>query len=263
MALAPRTFGGTGIEVSPLTLGTMRFSEKSLSVAATCSLIAYAHERGVNTHHVSHEYQSFALYREALLSFPQSFRDSLVIIAKLPFPHFKGGEADISVFEQGVDRYREWLRLEKLDIVQWLFRSEPLDDSIRIPRLLACTDALRDRFAGLVRARKVGAIACFPYSAGFWRQAAKLGLADSQVNYLNLLETDCCEFLDCPFIAIRPLAAGKLSARGGGVDPEFLEMLRDAAGVADSFRAFPMGLALNFPLWHPNVSSVVLSVRDA
>src|SRR5258708_15068279 len=186
MSLGHLLFGPAGIKVSPLTLGTMRFSEKGLSVSSVPSLIAFAFDAGVTTHHVSNEYPSFELYREALSTFPQSFRDKLVIIAKLSFPHFKDVDPNVSVFHQRVDQYLEWLGRDTIDVVQWLFRSEPLEDSIRIPRLSACAEDLRGCFQDLIRSRKVGTIAAFPYTSGFWRLSAKLGLVDSQVNYLNL-----------------------------------------------------------------------------
>ncbi|HZE98460.1 MAG TPA: aldo/keto reductase [Planctomycetota bacterium] len=246
-----------------MTLGTMRFSEKGLSVSSVRSLISYAFEAGVTTHHVSNEYPSFELYREALSTFPKSFRDNLVIIAKLPFPHFKDVDLDVSVFRQRVDRYLEWLGVDKIDVVQWLFRSEPPDDSIRIPRLSACAEDLRGCFRDLIRSRKVGNIAAFPYTCGFWRLSAKLGLVDSQVNYLNLIETEYSEFLeDCHFIAIRPLAAGKLSGRGGGIGPDLAGALKAASIEGNDFPESLMGMALNFPLWHPNVASVIVGANS-
>lgn len=264
MALGLRLFGSAGIKVSPLTLGTMRFSEKNLTVASVRSLIAYAHERGVNTHHVSHEYQSFALYREALASFPKSFREGLAIIAKLPYPHFKDGKTDFSLFGKRVDEYLTWLGLEKIAVVQWLFRSEPLDDSIRIPKLRqACAEGLSGCFQDLISRGKVGNIASFPYTSDFWRQSKEIGLVDSQVNYLNLLETEYSEFLDdCYFIALRPLAAGRLGGRSGFIKGDLSDILKEVSDASGIPNRSLTSLALNFPLWHPKVASVVLSMNS-
>jgi aryl-alcohol dehydrogenase-like predicted oxidoreductase len=240
----------------------MRFSEKNLSAAAIRSLIAYAHERGVTTHHVSAEYASFASYCEALRSFPKAFRDGLAIIAKLPCPHFKDADPDIGLLRRRVDEYLESLGIDRIAVVQWLFRSEPLDDAVRIPLLEARAADLQSGFRELIGAGKAGEISAFPYTVAFMRHVSRLGLASSQVNYLNLLETEYAEFLEAgSFIAIRPLAAGKLGGRAGvDADPAWLPgALSD--GANDGADSLP-GLALNFPLWHPNVASVILGMNS-
>lgn len=262
VAVTQREFGRAGIWVSILALGTMRFAEKGLDVPAVRALIAEAADRGVLTHHVSTEYASHAVYREALLSFPKAFRDRLTLVAKLPFPHFKDADPRPALFAERLEACLRDMRVDRIGVVQWLFRSEPLDDALRIPRLRAVAPELAAIFAETVRTGKAGAIAAFPYTPNFWREAARLGLADGQVNYLNLLETDYVPFLDDGgFLAIRPLAAGKLSGRGAEAPREVAEALREAGEAADSPEALA-ALALNFPLWHPRVASVIVSLNS-
>jgi predicted oxidoreductase len=56
--------------ISKVALGTMRFADKNCSVSEVEELITVLYEEaGVNVHHSSYEYSSYALYTEALARF--------------------------------------------------------------------------------------------------------------------------------------------------------------------------------------------------
>lgn len=100
-----------------------------------------------------------------------------------------------------------------------------------------------ETFAGLKASGRVGALGVFPYSDAFLRAALDYAWTDGVVSYLNLQETETVPYLDRlasegrGFVAIRPLNAGALAA--------------------DAERA------IGFPLKHPAVASVIMSLSNA
>ena len=65
---APRNING--VSLGPLALGTMRFADRGLTKEELVNLFSFLYdELGVNAHHSSYEYNSYALYCEALALF--------------------------------------------------------------------------------------------------------------------------------------------------------------------------------------------------
>jgi hypothetical protein len=56
--------------ISPIALGTMRFADKGTSIDELVALFSLLYnEGGINVHHSSYEYASYALYCNAIASF--------------------------------------------------------------------------------------------------------------------------------------------------------------------------------------------------
>ena len=73
--------------LSNITLGTMRFFDKSLSLNEVTRLIEKAYDIGINTHHSSSEYSSYSLYTEALKK--GVCAKNVKHIVKISAPHFE------------------------------------------------------------------------------------------------------------------------------------------------------------------------------
>jgi len=77
----------TTLNLSNITLGTMRFFDKSLSINQVKNLIEEAFSIGINTHHSSSEYSSHTLYTKALKL--SKCANKVKHIVKVSAPHFE------------------------------------------------------------------------------------------------------------------------------------------------------------------------------
>jgi aryl-alcohol dehydrogenase-like predicted oxidoreductase len=220
-------------KLSPITLGTMRFLDKGLSVQDTKALLDYACDQGITSLHVSPEYSSYDLIKSAC----QSSKHQLMV--KLPAPHFDEERFDKQTLFERVDSFLKDFSAQSIDVAQWMWRMNPLDDDRRIERTRECLDAIKQAFDELKAAGKVKSFSCFPYSARYMRFIQESGLMCSQTNYLNFWEDDLYDGgIAAGAIALRPLGATRF--RGSS------RSLEDC---------------LNYVLSHPNIESAVISMH--
>lgn len=209
--LIKRHIPGSTVELSPITLGTMRLSEKKFDTSSTKMLIRDALAMQVDTHHFSDEYESFELLLNSYAGLKQTEKSQIKSICKLGNPHFDEELFNAEKLKLQIESYLTSTGLEQLSIVQWMWRLNPLDDSVRIERLKNCIQEMKESFQLLIKEGKVGDFACFPYSSDFMHEVRDLNLCKGQVNYLNLAEDDALDAgLGEYTIALRPLLAGKL-----------------------------------------------------
>jgi aryl-alcohol dehydrogenase-like predicted oxidoreductase len=197
----------------------------------------------VTTFHSSHEYEGHEFFARVLAGVRRARPAAeLVHIAKIAVPHFEEHGFSAARFRAHVERQRQVLGAERLDLVQWLVRSKPIADGPRLATLARSVDELSEVWERLVEDGKVGALASFPYSPAFARAVSDVPVVSGLCSYLNLDELDDAPLLDRlaaggkGFVALRPLHAGALAAS--------------------------LEEALTFPLLHPVVASIVLGVSS-
>lgn len=197
------------LSLSKITLGTMRFFDKSLSTKQVTNLIEDAFSTGINTHHSSAEYSSYVLYNEALKQ--ASCANKVKHIVKLSAPHFEDDTFSSKLLEQRVDKELRALNIETIDVLQWLLRSKPINDKNRLNTLLEYKDEIESVLQKLKQKGKVKSVFSFPYSVPFANAVEQLNEVDGIISYLNKEEQEYLKFAtEKPFIAIRPFFAGKL-----------------------------------------------------
>ena len=194
-------------------------------------------------------------------------------IAKIGVPHF--GEAEFSgkkLVTLVENRLRD-LGTERIDLVQWLVRHQPNEDHYRLEILTACQEELQTTWSKLEQEGKVAALASFPYSVPFAQAVLQLPSCQGLVTYLNLLELEMIPFLEQMaqqgqgYVAIRPLGGGLITS--DAVQAESTEkstpenqQVKAIASALDLSPAEITKFALQFPLLHPTVTSVMVSISS-
>lgn len=220
-----RRFGCTDIELSEVTFGSMRFVSGKLGPmddATGKRALEAAIAGGVTSVHSSYEYGTRWAVGEVLRDHPK--RHAIQHIIKAPVPDFDDAGFDEAKFRMRVEEALRELGAERIAIVQHLQRGVGNDvindargDPARIKamgevneRLAACADALKAE-------GKIGALACFPYTAGFAAPAVDSGIFDGVVAYWSLVETELAPVLDAMrargmgFVTMRSLLQGLLT----------------------------------------------------
>ena len=259
-----RELGRSGIELSTLTFGSMRMRPATVGEDDAVDLLHSLLDSGVTSFHSSREYESYDYFRAVLRKTLRSRGPTPVQhIVKIAVPHFDEKRFSAAKFRARVDQELVALDAERLDVVQWLIRQTPNEDELRLPILKRAATELAECWAELKRAGKVGALTVFPYTIPFAAEALQLDLCDGLATYLNLLETESGSLLDAMlergqgFLAIRPLLGGSLTGENT-VPGHLREAVASLQITAEDFVAF----CLSFPLLHPAVTSIVLSVSS-
>lgn len=205
----------SNVGLSNVTLGTMRFYDKNLSVNEVTEIIENCYEIGIDTHHSSLEYSSYQLYLKALKK--SVHKKQIKHIVKLSSPHFEDNPLSFSskTLETKIDKELINLDIEQIDVLQWLVRSKPISDTDRLNVLYQQTDEIEECLSNLKRKGKIKSTFSFPYSIPFAKEVIKLKQIDGIISYLNLKEEDYSDFANSvPFIAIRPFLRGTLIQDG-------------------------------------------------
>ncbi|MGF1627635.1 MAG: aldo/keto reductase [Alphaproteobacteria bacterium] len=287
-----RRLGGTDLDVSVLCYGPMRAAakapgddERSRSGARA---LAAALECGINFIHSSYEYGVRWMMNGVLKDHPK--RHDIHHVIKVPVPDFAdGGRFDAAKFRLRVEEALRDLAAERIAVLQWLWRSEPNDDALRLPMLPAVIDEAIATFEALRDEGKAGWLMPFPYTVPCARAAVEAGRFAGLAAYYNPLEMEMAALFPemerraMGFLCIRPLYQGILTDRRPNQEaldegdrlkaPEHAALFARRAAVASAF-ADEIGesmtsFALRFPLFSPVVASVVVGlnsedqVRDA
>jgi len=213
------------LNLSKLALGTMRFHDKELTVNQVVDIINEGHEIGINTHHSSFEYSSYELYTKALEK--SGKRKETKHIVKLSSPHFKDDAFSANILEERVDNQLKALQTDCIDVLQWLVRSQPINDADRLQTLETQQEEIASSIDALKKKGKIKTCFSFPYSVNFAKKVLEFEQVEGLVTYLNKAELDYQEFANTvPFIAIRPLFAGKLIEKSTDIDAEIISSLQ-------------------------------------
>jgi len=246
MSVPRRAFGGSGVELSALALGTMRLAAPKFDAESALALLLHLSDHGVTSFHVSHEYDSYPFACDALAALRRARPAAPIeLIAKLAAPHFDEAGFSAARLVQRIEALLQRLPAERVDVAQWMVRHTPNDDAPRLAILERDRLAVAEAVARLKAEGKIGAFAVFPYSEPFRRAALAEPFVDGLVDYLNPRELEAAAWLDSlrargqAFVAMRPLFAGELP--------------RDPVSLDD---------ALRFPLLHPATAAMVVSLSD-
>lgn len=252
-----RTFGTTGVRFPQVTVGTMRLAE--IEDLTPAKYLCELHDLGLTAHHSSAEYASHGIYLDALSQAKRTGRRFSHIV-KIAEPHFDSSLFNGPRFVTRVHEELASLRCDTIDNLQWLVRTPSVaDDEGRISLLHDQRDEIAVTLNDLRLAGTVRSVSCFPYSAAFARKAIEMKSVDGLCTYLNLLEIDIPPSVanGAGYLAIRPLAAGKLNPAASCDD-----QMHDVLSALGLEPADLIGTALGFPLLHPNVASVIMSFRS-
>ncbi len=237
MIVGRRQLGPDGPWLSEICYGTMRLPE-TVDGRPAADYLCRLHDEGIDTHHSSHEYDAHPVYLDALATAKRSGRRFKHIV-KMSEPSFDADRFDGRRLSALLDSQLMALDIDQVASLQWLLRTPDAGNSEG--RIATMTDQRDEIEAWIVEQKasgKVADVSVFPYSVGFGAAAVDLGLSRTLCTYLNLEELEYVPLLDQfeAFIAIRPLAGGKL-----------IDQATDA---------------IRFTLLHPKVTTTVLSVNS-
>jgi aryl-alcohol dehydrogenase-like predicted oxidoreductase len=257
-------FSDSNLNLSKIIFGTMRLNKGSRECVSNLSLIENAFEFGINTFHISSEYNSYDLFCDLFNNLGKK-RNKFKFIVKLPVPHFEDEYVNAGLIRDRVENYLQDLNIQSIDCVQWILRSKPINDFDRIKVLESYNNDFEEEFVNLKNEGKIKTVLSFPYSNNFANEILKFNFIDGVVNYLNFLELESVDILNSLdskdlFIAIRPFLAGLFTNKPDDKfslkDITIRNKIKESLGL-DSIALEE--LALSFPLLHPKVSSVIVS----
>ena len=265
--MIPKEFGRSGIKLSPVTFGSMRLDSNKIELSEAVKLIDYLYAHGVNTFHSSHEYETDAFFCRVIEQFRQQHPSAEIKhIAKIGVPHFGESEFSSQKLVTSIENRLRALGTERIDLVQWLVRHQPNEDKYRLPILAACQSELQTTWSRLQQQGKVGALASFPYSRTFAEAVLQHPSCDGLVTYLNLLELEMIPLLEQMleqeqgYVAIRPLCGGSIT--NSAIQTESNSKIKAIAATLNISPSDITKLAVQFPLLHPAVTSVMVSVSS-
>lgn len=286
-----RTLARSGIAVSPLAFGTMRFVPKDASSGqgweAGERALNAAIDGGVNLIHSNSAWPTYPATQRFLSRHPQ--RGELQHIIKLESPDYHEVEFDPDRFRTVVDAALRALHTDRIAIVQHLQRGPECPKSIaydaagderRLAGLQRISEQVGEVAEELVAAGKIGEVATFPHTPGFAAGAIEAGVYGSVVHFYSLLETEMVPLLDdiaargMSFIGLRPFVQGlatDLRADRRALpeeDPRRAERYEAWYARLAEIRAH-LGIgageltstALRFALAHPAVTSVAVGLN--
>ncbi|MFP4409592.1 MAG: aldo/keto reductase, partial [Spirochaetaceae bacterium] len=286
-----RIYGNTGLKVSEICYGTMRYASKDGEMddrsKAGARALEEAVDSGVNFIHSSVEYGTRWLTGEVLGKHPK--RHDLHHIIKVNVPDWGEPAFDKEKFRGQIEDALRELNTDRIAIVQHLHRGT-LERELgycvegepkRLSEYEEVTEPLKEEFARLREEGKVGYLATFPYTVGYARKAVKSGDFSGVVAYFNALETEMFELFaemeaaGMGFIGIRPFAAGLLTdkrvnrnalpdgdrMRDSQFD-RFYDQLEDLRKAISGEPASWSSFAIRFSLADPRIASTVVGINS-
>jgi aryl-alcohol dehydrogenase-like predicted oxidoreductase len=257
-----RNLGADGPSISQITYGAMRLSPAAVPDGDPVRHLCRLHDAGIDTHHSSHEYDSHGVYLEALSAARATGRRFNHIV-KLSEPSFDQHRFDGARLSALIDTELKTLGAESLTSVQWLYRTPDAQDLAgRLAGMRRDRDEIAAWAEAEVTAGRIQNLSVFPYAIAFAEAAIELGLSNTPATYLNLAELESIDLLEPSdgFIALRPLAGGRLTADNPQAD-ELVDPRAAAAALAPMTVAERAATALRFPLLHPAVTTIVVSLN--
>ncbi len=224
MNVGARRVASSEIYLSAITFGSMRMHERAVDDIHWRELLIASIESGISTCHSSSEYESFPLFCRVLERLRTAGRaKELQHIVKLAEPHFGEFAFEPKRLEQRVDGYLSALGLERLDVVQWMWRGDLKREQARIAGFEDYLGAIAAAFDDLAHRGKIGAVIPFPYTRTFGDLALAQSWCAGLALYLNPLELESLDLVTLAaasnrsVVALRPLAAGRVLEAGHAV----------------------------------------------
>lgn len=284
-----RRFGATGLELSEITFGALRFVDGAQArndEALGRRALLDALDAGVNTIHSSYEYGT----RWALQKILASHRAApdLNHVIKVASPDYDDPGFSDAQFRERIETALRELNAGRIAIVQHLQRGVPKDviydergDPDRIARMAQTNAAMAETVGALKREGKIGHVITFPHTHGFAKPAVASGAFDGMIAFWNFLETEMLDvFDDCHakglgVLSMRPYLQGVITdkradraslapddpKRGPAYDAQYARFARVQAAVGGEVGSWS-DAAIRFALSHPAVASVVVSLNN-
>lgn len=238
--------------LSSVTLGTMRLADKGLTSSICADIFDAALLNGINSFHISSEYNSFSLVCSALKKISIKEHD-INLVVKLSSPNFDEDIFCHDNLESKIDNVLKQTGVEQIQLAQWMWRQNPLDDAQRIPLLVSQADEIKSSFQNLIATGKVSEFCCFPYTSDFMKSVSQLEISKIHINYLNFWESSLSDGgFHHASLVLRPFLAGKIK----DIAPQFLEQLNMIENGNAMFHS------LNYVLSHPRVLSAVIGINS-
>ena len=237
-------------------------------------------DAGVNFIHSSYEYGTRWMMARVLADHPR--RSELHHVIKVPVPDFKDGDRfHPGTFRLRVEEALADLHTDRIDVLQWMWRSDPNDDERRVPLLRRIIDDVCETFEKMRDEGKVGYLMTFPYTVGCGAAAIETGRFAGLIAYYNLVETEMADLFgtlaqrDMGFLCIRPLYQGILTDRRANrnslqagdrfADPRYDDDFARRAKIVDAFGdaigESMTNFAIRFALAAPVVASVIVGLN--
>lgn len=224
-----RRLGGTDLDVSVICMGPMRAAangpgndEKSKTGERAFRM---ALDMGVNFIHSSYEYGTRWMLNRVLKDHPK--RSELHHVIKLPVPDFQDKDVfSPSKFRMRIEEALRELCAERIDVLQYMVRSDPNTDERRIALLDNILDDMTAEFEKMRDEGKAGHLMTFPYTVPVGKASIETGKFAGLIAYFNLAEMEMAGLFDelkqrnMGFICIRPLYQGILTDQR--TDPDLL-----------------------------------------
>lgn len=284
-----RLLAGTDLNVSTLCFGPMRAADKGgqmddKSKEGMRALHA-ALDAGVNFVHSSYEYGVRWMMHEALKDHPK--RGDIHHVIKLPVPDWKDENVfDEAKFRMRIEEALSDLVTERIDVLQWMWRTDPNDDAHRIALLPNIVDDVTAAFEKMRDEGKVGHMMSFPYTETAGDVAIDTDAFCGLIGFYSPIEMEMESLFGKlkskgnGFLTIRPLYQGILTDRWENFDdiPDGHHLKKDANRaefekrrlVAETFAEEIAGdegqgsmtrFALRFPLFSEVNASVITGLN--
>jgi 1-deoxyxylulose-5-phosphate synthase len=276
-----REIGNTGLKVSEICFGPMRWSSKEegrLSLHRAIDL-------GINVIHSSYEYQSINQLGECLQELPKSH--DLIHIIKVNSPDHGEPYFDKNLFRKRIEDALKNLNTERIDVVQHLQRGLSSElayhvegDVRRLAEFNTVLEELWDVFTQMQAEGKVGYLASFPYTTAYAEKAIDSDKFSALAAYYNPIEVEMTKFFpklkekNMSLLAIRPLLTGLLTNKRsdrnklGLKDPMLEKQWDDAYELLNSIKPYVDELdmsmeefAIKFCLSTPQVATVIMGLN--
>lgn len=281
-----RRIAGTDLDVSVLCFGPMRSAAKDGShndvTTAGSRALECALDNGVNFLHSSYEYKTRWMMTEVLKNHPK--RHDIHHAIKLPVPDWDDGKFLPEKFRMRIEEALSELCTDRIDILQWMWRTRPDDNEHRQKMLADIIDEVSETFEAMRDEGKVGHLMTLPYTNESARAALDTGKFSGMISFYNPIEMEMVEFFpeleknNQGFLCIRPLFQSILTdnrtswdevAEGhylNRVQKEFPDAFRQRAAIAETFANEIGGsmaeFALKFPLYTPTVASMITGLNS-
>ena len=279
-----RRLGGTELDVSVICLGPMRAAAREPGDDETSRngelALRRALDAGVNFIHSSYEYGTRWMMERVLRDHPK--RGELHHVIKVPVPDFKDGDRfDAAKFRLRIEEALRDLHADRIDVLQWMWRSQPNSDERRVPLLAAILDQVLEAFERMRDEGKAGYLMTFPYTVACGRAAVQTGKFAGLIAYYNLCEMEMAELFDemkrrsMGFVCIRPLYQGVLTDEradqsslaagdrfaGEEYAADFAKRAKVVEALGDRTGPSMTSFAIRFALADPLVASVVVGLN--
>lgn len=284
-----RRLAGTDLDVTTLCFGPMRSATKNGEMDERSQegkrALHAALDAGVNFVHSSYEYGVRWMMHEALRDHPK--RKDIHHVIKLPVPDWKDGNVfDEDKFRMRVEEALRDLATDRIDLLQWMWRTDPNDDANRIALLPNIIDDVSAAFEKMRDEGKVGHMMSFPYTETAGDVALNLDAFCGLIGFYSPIEMEMESLFgkmkakNNGFLTIRPLYQGILTDRWETFDdiPDGHHLKKDANRaeyekrrlVAEEFAEEIAGdegkgsmtrFALRFPLFSEVNASVIAGLN--